>query len=72
MINLVSILCPCCREVMLVPWQVAQVGKIVETVAIMVQIPWKTCPNCNYALESVRFHTPKLGVQHKPGMKGLK
>lgn len=79
MINLITLLCPCCTDLLLVPWQIAQVGKIVETVAIMVQIPWKDCPTCGYSLEALRFHTPKLGVQHKNksshpglGMKGLK
>ncbi len=70
--NLISIPCPCCNHTLVCPWQVAQVGKIVEAVAIIVQIPWKQCPTCSYDLDGVRFSTPQIGVKHQPGMKGLK
>jgi hypothetical protein len=75
--NLVALTCKCCGDELLCPWGVAQVGKIVETVAIMVQIPWKDCPTCGYSLEGLRFNTPTVGVKHQqkpnhPGLKGLR
>ena len=72
MINLISLNCPCCNDALLCPWGIAQTGKIVETVAIMVQIPWKDCPTCGMSLDGIRFNTPNVGVKHQPGMKGLK
>jgi hypothetical protein len=71
-LNIVSVPCPCCGATLMCPWQIVQVGKIVEKVAIMVQIPWNTCPTCDMSLDNLKFHTPQLGIKHKPGMKGLR
>lgn len=72
MINLVTLSCRCCGDKLLCPWNIVQVGQIIEKVAIVVNIPFKECPTCGYNLDGIRFNAPEIGVKHKPGMKGLK
>lgn len=74
-LQLISIACKCCGEELLVPWGVMKAGKIVEKVAVGIQIPWKVCPNCDYDLGNVRFRAPDIEVRHQsshPGLRGLK